>query len=121
MSPVLVAPLNRTTMTSAHTRARRALRAAITGLVAALAMTAPLAAQQTPVSAPAGARRLSLDEALKIGELQSELIDIARAGLSRATGQRMQTRSQMLPQLNGTAGYTNTLRSQFSGLAAAPV
>ena len=62
-------------------------------------------------------RRVSLDDALRLAETQSEAVEIARAGVARATGQRYQTRSQYLPQLNGTAGYTKTLRSQFSGIS----
>ncbi|HEU4988451.1 MAG TPA: TolC family protein, partial [Gemmatimonadaceae bacterium] len=34
-----------------------------------------------------------------------------------ATGQYDQARSQFLPQLNASAGYTRTLRSQFSGFS----
>jgi outer membrane protein TolC len=61
---------------------------------------------------------LSLDDALRIAQMQSQTIELARAGVTRATGQRVQARSQYLPQLNGTAGYTKTLKSQFSGFAS---
>jgi outer membrane protein TolC len=63
--------------------------------------------------------RLSLDEALRIAQDQSQTIAVARAGVTRATGQRLQARAQYLPQLNGTAGYTKTLKSQFSSFAGA--
>jgi outer membrane protein len=67
-----------------------------------------------------GARRtLSLDEAVRIAESQSEAVRIARAGVQRAQGQQYQARSQRLPQLLGSASYTRTLASQFS-VAAAP-
>src|SRR5436853_2117368 len=89
---------------TAHTLRRLAL----------VLFAASTAAAQRP------ARRLSLDDALRLSEAQSEAVDIARAGVTRAVGQRFQARSQFLPQLNGTGGYTKTLKSQFSGLASAP-
>jgi outer membrane protein len=36
----------------------------------------------------------------------------------RAAGAQYQARSQYMPQLNATAGYTKTLKSQFSGFAS---
>ena len=59
-------------------------------------------------------RTLSLDEAVRIAESQSEAVRIARAGVERAQGQQYQARSQRLPQLTGSAAYTRTLASQFS-------
>jgi outer membrane protein TolC len=64
-------------------------------------------------------RTLSLDEAVRIAEAQSEAVRIARAGIQRAQGQQYQARSQRLPQLSGSAAYTRTLASQFS-VAAGP-
>jgi outer membrane protein TolC len=64
-------------------------------------------------------RTLSLDEAVRIAEAQSEAVRIARAGVQRAQGQQYQARSQRLPQLSGSAAYTRTLASQFS-VAAGP-
>jgi outer membrane protein len=80
------------------------------------------AAQQPATPHPSGTAtiRLSLDDALRLAQAQSQTVEIARAGVTRATGQRAQARSQYLPQLNGTAGYTKTLKSQFSSLAASP-
>jgi outer membrane protein len=66
-------------------------------------------------------RAISLDEAVRIAESQSEAIRIARAGVQRAEGQRYQARSQRLPQLSASAGYTRTLASQFSVAEGAPV
>lgn len=66
-----------------------------------------------------GTRTLTLDEAVRIAEGQSEAIRIARAGVQRAHGQQYQARSQRLPQLAGSAAYTRTLASQFS-VAAGP-
>ena len=66
-------------------------------------------------------RSLSLAEAVRTAETQSEAVRIARAGVQRAQGQQYQARSQRLPQLNGSASYTRTLASQFDlGEAPAP-
>lgn len=62
-------------------------------------------------------RQLSLDEALKIAESQSEAIRIAQAGVLRARGQQMQARSGYLPQVGASAAYTRALASQFQALA----
>ncbi|MBK8247914.1 MAG: TolC family protein [Gemmatimonadetes bacterium] len=67
-----------------------------------------------------GARTLSLDEALRLAEAQSEAMRIAQAGVRRADGQVLQARSQYLPQVSGTAGYTRTLATQFSAFNTAP-
>jgi outer membrane protein len=79
----------------------------------------PLSGQTSVVQA----RAITLDEAVRTAELQSETIRIARAGVQRAEGQQYQARSQYLPQINGTAAYTRTLASQFSsvGGSAPPV
>ncbi|MFL5577588.1 MAG: TolC family protein, partial [Gemmatimonadaceae bacterium] len=69
-------------------------------------------------AAPAGAvRDLSLEEALQLGERQSESVRIARAAVDRAHGQQLQARSQLFPQLNGTASYQRTLKSQFEEIS----
>jgi outer membrane protein len=83
-------------------------------LLSALLIAAPLSAQTTAVI------RVSLDDALRIAESKSEGVAVARAGLSRATGNRMISRSAGLPQLSGTAGYTKTLKSQFDIFASSP-
>jgi outer membrane protein TolC len=72
-------------------------------------------ARSTP-SAPATLRALSLEEALRIAERESESVQIARAGVDRARGQLLQARSQYLPQISGSLQYTRTLQSQFSAL-----
>ena len=69
---------------------------------------AELSAQQAQV------RRLTLDEALSLGADASEAVGIARAGVERALGQQKQARSELYPQLSGSASYTRTLASQFS-------
>lgn len=93
-------------------------------VAAALVALAPLgiAAQSQPSPVPAantGAVTLSLDDAVRMAEGQSEAVQIARAGVRRTEGQRLQARSQLLPQIYGSAGYTRTLKSQYSGLNSA--
>ena len=74
-------------------------------------------AQHGDSSASPQVRRLSLDDALASAEAKSPDLAIARAGVTRADGQRSKALSQFLPQIFGTAGYTRTLKSQFSGLS----
>ena len=80
----------------------------------------PLAAQQPTPARNTGTnatpRSLSLDEALRIAERESESIQISRTGIYRARGTQQQARSQYLPQLNGSLQYTRTLKSQFEVL-----
>ena len=71
----------------------------------------PLAGQNQVVP-----RAISLEEAVRTAEAQSEEIRIARAGVQRAQGQQYQARSQRLPQLSASASYTRTLASQFSSI-----
>lgn len=81
---------------------------------AAVLITQVSQAQVAPsAQSPSQLRAISLDEAVRTAESQSEAIRIARAGLQRAQGQQYQARSQRLPQLNGSASYTRTLASQF--------
>jgi outer membrane protein TolC len=70
------------------------------------------ASAQTPQATSA----LTLDDAIKLARAQSEQVMIAEAGVLRARGQQYQARSQYLPQIYGSLGYTRTLRSEFSAL-----
>ncbi|MDQ6717445.1 MAG: TolC family protein [Gemmatimonadota bacterium] len=81
---------------------------------------APRLGAQQATSDTRNAVAISLPEAIRIAESQSEAIRIARAGVMRGTGQQLQARSQRLPQLSGSASYTRTLRSQYSGLFGSP-
>ena len=81
----------------------------IVGLVAVLP-TAALAQQ---------GRQLSLEEALRMAESQSEAVRIAQAGVHRARGVQLQARSQYMPQVGASFTYTRTLASQFEALADA--
>lgn len=71
-------------------------------------------------SAQKQGRQLTLSEALGLAEKQSESIGIARAGVTRAEGDRRRARSAYFPQLNGSASYQRSLQSQFSTLDAGP-
>jgi outer membrane protein TolC len=94
------------------TSASRALAAAM------IVGASSLSAQTQPVTqTPAAGAQLSLDDALRMAESQSEAVGIARAGQKRAEGQRLQARSQYFPQIYGSAGYTRTLKSQYSSLS----
>src|SRR5262245_37103993 len=99
---------------SAEARIAR-VGAALLLTLLALALCAGNASAQQRSS---GTHTLSLDEALRIAQTQSQAIDIAKAGVTRATGQRLQARSQAFPQLSASAGYGRTLESQFSGFTA---
>jgi outer membrane protein len=86
--------------------------------VALLGLVLPgILSAQTPTLVPA--RPLTLSQALDIAEKQSETVGIARAELARTEGERRRARSAYFPQLNGSASYQRTLRSQFSNLASA--
>lgn len=84
---------------------------------AMIAMSPALLSAQTQAASSGAPVLLSLDDAVRRAESQSEAVQIARAGVRRADGQRMQAQSQLLPQIYGSAGYTRTLKSQFSGLS----
>ena len=83
------------------------------------AQAVPTSPPTVPITATAP-RTITLDEAVRIAELQSEAVRIARAGVDRAHGQQWQARSQLLPQINGSASYTRTLASQFSSVGGGP-
>jgi outer membrane protein TolC len=95
--------------------------ASLLALAALAAVAAPARAQQ-PQPTSTGPTRvsvlLSLDDALNIARSNAQSIEVARAGVVRAAGTRLQARSQYLPQLNGTASYNKTLKSQFAAFAS---
>jgi outer membrane protein len=72
----------------------------------------------TPVASQSNVTTLSLDDAVRMAESQSEAVRIARAGVQRSEGTRIQARSQLFPQIYGSAGYTRTLKSQYSSLSS---
>ena len=90
---------------------------------AAVILITPVTGAQiaTPAQSALQSRAITLDEAVRTAESQSEAIRIARAGVQRAEGQQYQARSLRLPQLGASAGYTRTLASQFSSVGVPAV
>ncbi len=99
----------------------KAIQAINQGRIALIAATIALLplilGAQTPASTTPGVT-LSLDEAVRMAESQSEAVRIARAGVQRTEGQQLQVRSQLFPQITGSGGYTRTLKSQYSSLGS---
>ena len=84
-----------------------------------LAVATPLfAGAQQPTVAASTLTSLSLDDAIRLATRESEALQIARAGVSRASGQVKQARSSYYPQVNTSLAYARTLKSQFSALAS---
>jgi outer membrane protein TolC len=81
------------------------------------AQTPPVLSAAAAAAAPPG-RPLSLLDALRIAEEQSEAVGIARASVTRARGEQYRARSQLFPQISGTARYTRTLASEFEALGS---
>ena len=86
-------------------------------------LTLPLSPDPTfaqgarPTAAAADtADALSLEEALRLAGASSEAVRIAEASVQRARGEQLRARSQFLPQIHASLGYTRTLKSQFQGL-----
>lgn len=103
---------------------------ALTALLLAL-LTARAAAQTPAVPPPsrplqqraaAEGRVLSLDDVLALSEQQSEQVQIAEAGVTRAESEQLRARSEWLPQLSASASYDRALASEFEGIfdAAGP-
>jgi len=84
-------------------------------LVLALAATLAPAA---PAQSPGAPRRLSLEEALGLALPASEAVGLARVAVQRARGQERQARSELFPQLTGSASYNRLLKSQYEGFAS---
>lgn len=85
-------------------------------IVALALMAAPGRAQDT--------LRLSLEEALRRAEAASEAVGVAQAQAQRAQADVGRARSALWPQVNASASYTRTLRSEFQSLrlgSTAPV
>jgi outer membrane protein TolC len=109
-------------MNDIPTRAARRAMIRSTALLLAVMTPALTSAAQQPTPATANTtttapRALSLDEAIRLATRESEVLQIARAAVTRANGQQLQARSLYLPQVNSSLAYNRTLRSQFSALA----
>ena len=99
------------------------MKPAVTAVALAIGFAlAPTIQAQQPTTGATATIRLSLEDAIRLTQAQRQSIEVARAGVDRASGQRSQVRSQFFPQLNATAAYLKTLESQFSGLSSsAPI
>ncbi|MEK9505807.1 TolC family protein [Gaopeijia maritima] len=75
----------------------------------------PAAAQETVPQTPPSATSLTLDEAVARATGDSEEVQLARSQVSLADAQVTAARSQALPQISGTLGYTRTFESSFGG------
>lgn len=60
------------------------------------------------------AQTLTLAEAVRLATETSEQLAVARAGVTRARGEEYRARSELYPQLFGSASYTRTLASEFA-------
>lgn len=79
-------------------------------LTTSLSLVVGLAAMAQAQTAPP----LTLSDAIRIALEQSESVDIAVAGESRADAEVQRAASQRFPQVNFQGGYTRTLASEFS-------
>jgi outer membrane protein len=111
--PLLASP---TAMNVARTRTRSRR---VHALALLLAVTSPVVVRAQQMTTNAAPRTtLSLDEAIRLATRESEALQIARAGVTRASGQVKQARSSYYPQVNTSLAYARTLKSQFSALAS---
>ena len=65
-------------------------------------------------------RPLSLDDAVRIAQDQSQVVRIAGNAMTRARGGQYVARSGLFPQLSASANYTRTLASQFASAFSRP-
>ncbi|HYV97281.1 MAG TPA: TolC family protein [Gemmatimonadaceae bacterium] len=68
-------------------------------------------------SAAHAQQTLTLADAVRLAEHESEDVRIARAGAERARGQYQQARSQLFPQITGSASYQRAIQLQFQEIA----
>ncbi|MDQ2668235.1 MAG: TolC family protein, partial [Gemmatimonadota bacterium] len=107
-------PAPPTAMNAARTRTGRRRAFALTLL---LAVASPCIAGAQQAAGTPTSTALTLDDAIRLAMRESEALQIARAGVTRASGQVKQARSAYYPQLNTNLAYARTLKSQFSALA----
>lgn len=94
------------------------LAAMIVGAQMVGAQTAGVRVGAQPAAPGAAPVRLSLGEALARVDSASEAVGIARTAVRSAEAGQLRARSAWLPQLNGSVGYTRTLKTQFAGLTS---
>lgn len=86
--------------------------AALAVLLATLLPAAPAVAQ----SSAGTPRPLSLDDAFRLAEPNSDDVRIAQNAITRAKGQYYQARASVLPQVNATANYSHQIQNQFAAI-----
>lgn len=92
------------------------VRSLVITMLASFGLVVPsLARAQQPVGGQAIS--LSLADALRRAEAESEQVAIARAGVLRSSGELRRARSEYFPQIFGTLSYTRTLDSEFAAFA----
>jgi outer membrane protein TolC len=84
----------------------------LVGALALASVVVPGAGAQQPVRRDT-VFALSLTDALSLAVRASETVRTAEAGVRRAGGQYAQARSQLLPQVNGSASYQRAIQLQF--------
>jgi len=96
----------------------RAIGATVAALLLALLpAAAPTALHAQSQPATTSSTALSLGDALRMAEQKSAGVRAAQAGLDRAGGQLRQANSQLLPQINGSAGYQRAIQNQFQAIS----
>lgn len=85
-----------------------------TGILAVLLAAAGAAPAAGQTGEP---RPLTLEEALQLARPASEVVGLARSAVNRSRGEQLRARSELFPQLTGSASYSRLIKSQFSSLA----
>ncbi len=96
-----------------HSALAGTLRHAALAVLLATLLPAPQAAAQ---SAPSTPRTLSLDDAFRFAEPNSDDVRIAQNAITRAKGQYYQARASVLPQVSATANYQHQIQNQFAAI-----
>ncbi|HKG91707.1 MAG TPA: TolC family protein, partial [Gemmatimonadaceae bacterium] len=84
-------------------------------IVSLLALSRAASAQGEPSGQ--SARRLSLDEALRLAHASSEAMATARARVANADGERIRAKGARALRLSAFSSFDRTLRSEFDGLS----
>ncbi len=96
-----------------HSALTGSLRHAALAVLLATVLPAYRADAQSASGAP---RTLSLDDAFRLAEPNSDDVRIAQNALTRSKGQYYQARASVMPQLNATANWQNQIQNQFSSV-----
>lgn len=87
--------------------------AALAMLLATL-LPAVSAVAQSATGTP---RPLSLDDAFRLAEPNSDDVRIAQNAITRAKGQYFQARASVMPQVTATANYQHQIQNQFQSIS----